>query len=125
MSDLEQSSQAPQGKTTFEGRVEILGDFSRRKLEDQSGVKRGVKHSGLFLKTDNGRIAVHLGPAAYFLQHNFQIKVGDVLRVTGFQVVQGAMPLVQASEVRTQGGKLKLRDKNGQPLWPAAMERTY
>jgi len=125
MSDLEQSSQAPQGKTTFEGRVEILGDFSRKKLEDLSGVKRGVKHSGLFLKTDDGRIAVHLGPAAYFLQHNFQIKVGDVLRVTGLQVVQGAMPLVQASEVRTQGGKLKLRDKNGQPLWPAAMERTY
>jgi len=35
------------------------------------------------------------------------------------------MPLVQASEVRTQDRKLKLRDKNGQPLWSADMERTH
>ena len=123
MSDLDQSANGLKKEATFEGRVEILGDFPRGKLGDLSGVKCMVKHSGLFLKTDTGRIVIHLGPAAYFLHHNFQIKAGDTLKVTGFQVVQGSMSLVQAREIRTRDRKLKLRDKNGQPLWPAAMDR--
>jgi hypothetical protein len=110
-------------ETTLEGRVEILGDFPRGKLAVRNGEKRYVKHSGLFLKTENGRIVIHLGPAAYFLHHNFQIKVGDTLKVKGFKVVEGRMTLVQASEVKTRNRKLKLRDKNGLPLWPAAMDR--
>jgi hypothetical protein len=123
MSELDKSGKGLQEEATFEGRVELLGDFPRGKLGDSNGVKRVVKHSGLFLKTDSGRIVIHLGPAAYFLHHNFQIKAGDSLKVTGFQVVQGSMSLVQAKEVRTRGRKLKLRDKNGQPLWPAAMDQ--
>ena len=110
-------------ETTIEGRVEILGDFPRGKFGDRNGTKRSVKHSGLFLKTSKGRMVIHLGPAAYFLRHNFQIKVGDTLKVKGFQRVEGKMALVQASEVKTRDKKLKLRDKNGLPLWPAALER--
>ena len=110
-------------ETTIEGRVEILGDFPRGKFGDRNGMKRCVKHSGLFLKTKNGRIVIHLGPTAYFLRHNFQIKVGDSIKVKGFQVVDGEMALVQASEVKTRNKKLKLRDKNGLPLWPAALDR--
>ena len=124
MSDPDQSSKGPQEEAFVEGRVEILGDFPREKLANLSGMKRLVKHSGLFLKTENGRVVIHLGPAAYFLHHNFQIKAGDTLKVKGFQVEQGSMMLVQAREVKTRGRKLKLRDKNGQPLWPAAMDRT-
>ncbi|MFW6123326.1 MAG: hypothetical protein ACOC6L_03730 [Thermodesulfobacteriota bacterium] len=123
MSDFDKSAKDLQEEATFEGRVEILGDFPREKLEDLSGMKRMVKHSGLFLKTDHGRIVIHLGPAAYFLHHNFQIRAGDTLKVTGFPVDQGSLPLVQAREIWTQDRKLKLRDKNGQPLWPAAMDR--
>ena len=110
-------------ETTIEGRVEILGDFPRGKLGDLNGGKRYVKHSGLFLKTQNGRLVIHLGPTAYFLRHNFQIKAGDTIKVKGFQVVDGEMTVVQASEVKTRGKKLKLRDKNGLPLWPAALDR--
>jgi len=123
MSYFDKSAKDLQEEATFEGRVELLGDFPRAKLEDLSGMKRVVKHSGLFLKTDHGRIVIHLGPAAYFLHHNFQIRAGDTLKVTGFPVDQGSMPLVQAREIWTQDRKLKLRDKNGQPLWPAAMDR--
>jgi hypothetical protein len=123
MSDSKPSVKGPQEEATFEGRVELLGDFPREKLAHLSGMKHLVKHSGLFLKTDTGRIIIHLGPAAYFLHHNFQIKAGDTLKVTGFPVDQGSMSLVQAKEIRTRGKKLKLRDKNGQPLWPAAMDR--
>lgn len=123
MSDSDQSAKGTQGEATFEGRVEILGDFPREKLGDTGGMKRLAKHSGLFLKTKNGRVVIHLGPAAYFLHHNFQIKAGDTLKVKGFQVEQGTLSLVQAREIKTQDRKLRLRDKNGQPLWPAAMDR--
>lgn len=118
MSEADHSSEATLGETTLEGRVEILGDFPRGKFGP-----RGEKHSGLFLKTDKGRIIVHLGPAAYFLRHNFQIKVGDTLNVTGFPVVHLSMPLVQARVVKTGNKKLTLRDKNGLPLWLAALDR--
>lgn len=116
-SDQDWMKKASKGETTFEGRVEILGDFPKGKFGNDS-----VRHSGLFLKTDKGRIVIHLGPAAYFLHHNFQIKAGDTLEVTGVQVAQGAVPLVQANEVKTRNQNLKLRDKNGLPLWPANIE---
>jgi len=123
MSESEGSVHNSQGETTFEGRVEILGDFPRPKHRHRRRVTRQGKHIGLFLITDNGRIIIDLGPAAYFVHHNFQIRAGDPLKVTGVQVIEGAMPLVQASEVKTRDKKLKLRDKNGLPLWPAAMDR--
>lgn len=123
MSEPNRSAGALQEEATFEGRVELLGDFPRGKLAAWYGIKRVPKHSGLFLKTNNGRVVIHLGPTAYFLHHNFQIKAGDTLKVTGVQVEQDSMFLIQAREVKTRGKKLKLRDKNGQPLWPAAMDR--
>uniref|UniRef100_A0A7C3V9V2 Magnetosome protein MamS/MamX domain-containing protein n=1 Tax=Desulfobacca acetoxidans TaxID=60893 RepID=A0A7C3V9V2_9BACT len=108
-------------EATFEGRVEILGDFPKGKF----GKDRGAKHSGLLLQTDQGRIVIHLGPAAYFLRHNFQIKAGDRLKVKGVQVLQGPVPLVQASEVKSRNRKLKLRDQNGLHLWPAVLDRLH
>ena len=63
--------QAPE-ETTLEGRVEILGDFPRDKFTEAGG----VKHCGLLLKTDAGRLIIHLGPAGYFMQNNFQIRAG-------------------------------------------------
>ena len=116
MSVLDRSSESAQ-ETTLEGQVEILGDFRRGIFGDG----RGVKHSGLLLKTASGRIIIHLGPLGYFMKHNFQIKAGDKLRVTGIRVDRDQMQLIQAKEVRNHQQRLILRDKNGLPLWqPAA-----
>ena len=116
MSVLDRSSAATQ-EIIVEGQVEILGDFRRGKFGDGSG----VKHSGLLLKTVSGRMIIHLGPLGYFMKHNFQIKAGDTLRVTGIRVEHDQMPMIQAMEVRNRQKELKLRDKNGLPLWqPAA-----
>ena len=110
--------QAPE-ETTLEGRVEILGDFPRDKFTEAGG----VKHCGLLLKTDAGRLIIHLGPAGYFMQNNFQIRAGDTLEVTGGEVVQDQVPVIQAREVKYRRQRLRLRDRNGLPLWPAAGER--
>ena len=113
MSDHDQTGDDSQEITTLEGRVEILGDFPRGKF----GGPSGVKHSGVVLKTKNGRIVIHLGPAAYFSQNNFQIKAGDTLKVTGTRIMRDEAPLIQAREVKILRKRLKLRDKNGLPLW--------
>jgi hypothetical protein len=116
MSVTDRSSELTQ-ETTLEGQVEILGDFRRGVFSDG----RGVRHSGLLLKTASGRMIIHLGPIGYFMKHNFQIRAGDKLRVTGIRVEQDQMPLIQAREVRNHQQRLILRDRNGLPLWqPAA-----
>ena len=107
--------QAPE-ETTLEGRVEILGDFPRGKFGEGSS----LKHSGLLLKTRMGRVVILLGPTGYFIKHNFQIRAGDTLQVTGVRVLQDQVPVIQAREVKNQEQELKLRDSNGLPLWPAA-----
>jgi len=113
MTDNDQTGNSLQGITTLEGRVEILGEFPRGKFGDP----REVRHSGLVLKTEDGRIVIHLGPVAYFLQNNFQIKAGDTLKVTGTRIMRDKAPLIQAREVKILRKRLKLRDQNGLPLW--------
>jgi hypothetical protein len=122
MSDNDQTGDDSQGITTLEGRVEFLGNFPRGKFGDTSE----VRHSGLVLKTEDGRIVIHLGPAAYFLQNNFQIKAGETLKVTGTRIMRGEGPLIQAREVKIRRKQLKLRDQNGLPLWRfPSRDRTY
>jgi|UniRef100_A0A7V6DR43 hypothetical protein len=102
-------------ETTLEGRVEILGDFPRGKFGEAA-----VKYSGLLLKTEMGCVIILLGPTGYFMKHNFQIKAGDTLKVTGTRLWQEHVPIIQAREVKNQQQQLKLRDSNGLPLWPTA-----
>ena len=116
MSDLDGSRHRTPEETTLEGRVEILGDFPRGRFGETSH----VKHSGLLLKTEMGRVIILLGPTGYFIKHNFQIKAGDTLKVTGVKVLQEQVPVIQAREVKNQQQQLKLRDNNGLPLWPSA-----
>ncbi len=108
MSVLGRSIESTQ-EITLEGQVEILGDFRRGIFGDG----RAVKHSGLILRTDSGRMIIHLGPLGYFMQHNFQIKAGDTLRVTGRRMEQNQVPLIMASEVRNDQQSLNLRERNG------------
>ena len=37
---------------------------------------------------------IHLGPAGYFMQNNFQIRAGDTLEVTGVKVVEDQVPVI-------------------------------
>jgi hypothetical protein len=117
MSDLNRSYNRTAEETTLEGRVEILGDFPRGRFGEAS-----VKYSGLLLKTDMGRVIILLGPTGYFMKHNFQIKAGDTLEVTGTRMLQEQVTVIQAREVRNQQQQLKLRDSNGLPLWPTTAE---
>ena len=108
MSVLDRSSAATQ-EIIVEGQVEILGDFRRGIFGDGSR----ARHSGLILKTESGRLIIHLGPLVYLMKHNFQIKAGDTLKVTGVRAEQGRLPVLLAREVRNHRQRLRLRNGNG------------
>lgn len=90
-------------KANFKGQVEMVGDFPRT-LFNQSG---DLKHSGVILRTKQDRLTVHLGPARYSWEHNFPIKVGDVLEISGSKMtVEEFAEIVVADKVRRQGKTL-------------------
>jgi hypothetical protein len=109
-----------QEKATVLGRVEMLGDFPRTVI----AANNGKPHSGAVLKTPEGRLVVHLGPAGYFQQHDFPIRAGDLLEVLGSTILMAAhQAIMLAAEVRRNGKRLKLRNDRGLPLWEPPMTK--
>jgi len=101
----------PQTVTTVKGQVERLQtiDMGRR--------GRGMTLQEVFLKTDQGSLRVHLGPAWYLEQQQAALKVGDAMEVTGSKVTLNQEPTIIAKELRVNGKTVKLRDEQGFPLW--------
>jgi hypothetical protein len=103
-----------QDETTVQGKVRLLGDFPPNLFR----LCRGMKQSGVILNTEVDSITVHLGPPWFYCQNNFPIRVGDTLEVIGSRMIsQDRQAIVLAREIRINGRSLRLRDKNGAPLW--------
>jgi hypothetical protein len=69
------------------------------------------------LKTDSGTFDVHVGPAFYLRNKEFEILKGDVLDVTGSKVKIEEKDAILARTITKNGKTLELRDKTGMPLW--------
>ncbi len=101
-------------ETSVHGKVKVLGDFPTSLFH----VCRGTKHSGAVLATELGSVTVHLGPPWFFCQNNFPIRVGDFLEAIGSRLITpDDRIIILAREIRTNGKSLRLRDKDGVPLW--------
>ena len=103
----------PQTVTTVAGQVESLENLPPM----GPGGGRGMMHLTASLKTDQGSITIHLGPAWYLEQQQLALKIGDALEVTGSKVTLNQKPTIIAKELRVNGKTLKLRDEQGFPLW--------
>jgi hypothetical protein len=103
----------PQTVATVTGQVE--------KLEDLPSMGRrrgqGMQFRGVTLKTDQGSLLVHLGPAWFLDDKKFTLKVGDTVEATGSKVTLNNQPALIAREVKANGATLKLRDDQGLPVW--------
>jgi len=74
----------------------------------------------LTLRGDQGQeMAVHLGPNWFIENQDHQFKENDQVEITGCQVDLNGKKVIMASEVKRGGDVLRLRDKNGRPLWAA------
>jgi hypothetical protein len=78
------------------------------------GMGRGVH---LLLKTEQGMMNVHLGPAWYVENQDVKIAPKDRLEVKGSRVTIDGTPVVIAAEVRKGAEVLALRDDSGIPRW--------
>ncbi len=73
----------------------------------------------LILDTDQGKIPVILGPPWFVEKQELKIAALDRIEVTGSRITLKGKPAVIAAEVRKGDKVLRLREKNGTPLWGA------
>jgi hypothetical protein len=96
----------PQTVTTIQGTVATAGPQMGR-----------VQHVSWVVKTDQGNVTVHLGPAWYINQHQVVLNPGDAVEATGSKMEMGGGTMLVAKEVKVGGKTFQLRDDQGVPLW--------
>jgi hypothetical protein len=106
----------PKNVVTVQGQVEKV---ETRSWQGHRGgeTRPGQQMQIVFLKTDQGTMAVHLGPSHYLEQQNFTPKVGETMSVTGAKLTTGMGEVILAAEVKSGSRTITLRDAQGMPLW--------
>jgi hypothetical protein len=79
-----------------------------------SGMSYGIH---LKVKTETETLSVHLGPAWFIERQDIEIKKDDTIEVKGSKIIFDEAPAIIAAEVKKGDTVLKLRDKNGLPVW--------
>ncbi len=81
------------------------------------GPSGGPRGTHLIVKTDQGKMEVHLGPTSFLEKQQFTFAKDDQVEVTGSKIkVEGADALI-AREVKKGGKTLTLRNAQGVPAW--------
>ncbi|MGQ9920900.1 MAG: hypothetical protein ACUVRZ_06175 [Desulfobacca sp.] len=99
----------PKTVVTIQGQVESLESTAAQGRRGASQLLR--------LKTAEGTVLVHLGPADALAQQNFAPKKGDNLTITGSKLTTGQGPIILAAEVKAGDKTITLRDAQGRPTW--------
>ncbi len=97
--------------------VETIGGKVLSIEKDTFANKRGY-WVDLALQTQNGAIAVQLGPTWYIDKRTPPIEANDTITVTGSRITMNGKPVIIAADIKKGNELLKLRDDNGIPVWP-------
>jgi hypothetical protein len=93
----------------------VSGEVARvEHAPSRRGMGGGVH---LVLRTGDGTVAVHLGPAGYIERQDVKIAAGDHIQVKGSRVSVDGEPAIIAAEVKKGDRTLVLRDDAGIPKW--------
>ncbi len=75
------------------------------------------------LRTSDGRtLQVDLAPASYLDARDFHFDEGDKVTVRGSLLSQAGQKRLIATQMKTEGGQIRLRSSQGQPLWQEATQ---
>ena len=99
------------------GTVEtISGEVVRgeRIFTPRKGMRRGVN---VLVQTDSEVILVHLGPSWFMENQDLRIETKDQIEVRGSRIMFDGEPTIIAAEVQKGDAILKLRDREGFPVW--------
>ena len=106
----------PKNVITVQGQVEKVETMSRPNHRGGEG-QPGQQTQVVYLKTDQGTMLVHLGPAKFLEQQQLAPKVGDTMSVTGSKLTTGKGDVLMAAEVKSGNQTVTLRDAQGVPVW--------
>jgi rhodanese-related sulfurtransferase len=99
----------PKTVETFSGQVVQVD-----RITPMKGMGQGIH---MTVKTDQGTMSVHLGPAWYIENQDVKLEPKDTVEVRGSKVTFGGRPVIIAAEVKKGDSVLKLRDDTGMPVW--------
>jgi hypothetical protein len=75
------------------------------------------------VKTADATYAVHLGPAWFIDNQELTLAAGDEITLTGSKISLRGEPTIIAAELQRGDDTLKLREKDGTPVWVAWRRR--
>jgi DNA/RNA endonuclease YhcR with UshA esterase domain len=101
-------------ETTMKGTVEAV---------EQHESPMGWQGVHLKLKTEAGTIEVHVGPAWFLEEKDFQFAKGDSLEVLGSRMTIENQDSLLAREIKQGEKTLVLRDARGIPVWSGGRRR--
>lgn len=94
---------------TITGKVLTVDTFT-----PTSGMSHGVH---LQVKTQNGTIPIHLGPAWYVDNQDIIIEPKDTVEIEGSKINFAGEAVIIAAQIKKGDMTLLLRDEDGFPLW--------
>ncbi len=107
----------PNRVQTQTGQIESL-----QEVMPFEGMGRGL---ALTIKTrEQRRLRVHLGPNWFLEQTGVSFKPGDQVSITGAMVPINGKSVCMATELTSGNQRLRLRHRNGEPVWSGRAEQT-
>jgi len=108
-------------KSEYDPKTEISASGT---LEKITHMKRGgcCGKGGLhgIIKTDQGRMIIHLAPDWFFDLKKMTLKEEEPVALVGSKMKKGANEYVVVKTITLGGATLALRDDQGVPLWSRA-----
>src|SRR5262245_39589647 len=96
---------------TIKGTVAEMGHVT-----PMSGMEDGRQ---VTVQTNEGAMIVHLGPGWFIDRQDRALNKGEAVEVKGSRVQLDGKPVMIATEIKCGDDILRLRDKDGQPMWIA------
>lgn len=82
----------------------------------KTGKRKASMGVHVLVQTDTESIPVHLGPA-WYLNEQEKLEKGDRITVTGSRISYDGAPAIVAATVERNQMILRLRDRDGIPVW--------
>ncbi len=116
--EMQVTSPVTYPNTGTENPVSILGFIKDFYIIEYKYPGRPIRILGLKLETADGLVyRAHLAPPGYFSDQSWHLSVGDVITLRGaFVRLNQGLALI-ADKISWQGKQLRLRDRQGLPIW--------
>ena len=71
----------------------------------------------LIIKTEKEIISIHLGPSWYIENQDIKIEPKEMVEIKGTRINFNGKPVIIAGQVKKGDKILRIREKNGLPVW--------